>query len=262
MTKYYIFSLIVSLILLGNAGIISAQTVKELLEQGDRFAEEQFDNYKALENFQKAEKLEPNNYEVLWRLSRVYSDIAENMPSKTSEQKDAQLDKYQTSFNYADKAVKAAPDRSVTYVRRAVANGRIALFKGVFTAVGLVKSVKADAEKAIRLGNGGSYVQGLAHYVLGRTHFKVCDKAYLVRAPLGLGWGDMDVAEKELKKAVELYLDFRLFYLELGKYYIEEENYTEARKYLQKVKSSPKRNQNDDKNLSEANKLLSDIAGK
>ncbi|MFN3694117.1 MAG: tetratricopeptide repeat protein, partial [Ignavibacterium sp.] len=175
------------------SSVAFAQSLEELLKEGDNYVA-QFDNQKALEVYQKADQLFPNNWEVYWRLSRAYVDIGEHLPDKTDREKDTQLEYYKKAFDYADKAVKLAPTQSITYVRRAIANGRIALFEGVFSAVGTVKDVKNDCEKAIQLGNGGNYVQALAHYVLGRTHLKVCEKPYLVRLPLGLGWGDTEKA--------------------------------------------------------------------
>ena len=239
-----------------------AQSVDELIKQGDELATKDFDNQEALEKFQKADKLSPNNWEIYWRMSRTYSDIAEKMPSSTGAQKDAQLEKYQKSFEYADKAVKLAPDKSVTYVRRAVTNGRIALFKGIFSAIGLVKDVKEDAEKAIKYGNGGKEVQALAHYVLGRAHLKVCDKGYLVRLPLGLGWGDMKVSIAELNKAVELRPNFRMFHLDLARAYVKEDEYQKAKEHLYKIPYIPVANQEDEKYLSESKKLLGEIKDK
>lgn len=255
----FIYSLLFSLLFVFT---VNAQSVDDLIKQGDELATKDFNHTAALEKYTQAEKLSPNNWEILWRLSRVHADIAEKMPGSTSEQKDAQLVKYQKSFEYADKAVKLAPDKSVTYVRRAVTNGRIALFKGIFSAIGLVKDVKADAEKAIKLGNGGKEVQALAHYVLGRAHLKVCDKGYLVRLPLGLGWGDMKVSIAELKKAVELRSDFRMFHLDLARAYVKEEEYQKAKEHLYKIPYISVANQEDDKYLAESKKLLSEIKDK
>lgn len=241
---------------------VKGQSVDELLKKGDELATKEFDNQEALEKYTQAEKLSPNNWEVFWRLSRVHADLAEKMPGSTSEQKDAQLAKYQKSLEYANKAVKLAPDKAVVYVRRAVTNGRIALFKGIFSAIGLVKDVKEDAEKAIKLGNGGKEVQALAHYVLGRAHLKVCDKSYIVRLPLGLGWGDMKVSIAELKKAVELRPDFRMFHLDLARAYVKEDEYQKAKEQLYKIPYIPVANQEDDRYLAESKKLLSEIKDK
>jgi FimV-like protein len=235
-----------------------AQSVDELLKQGDQFVEE-FQNQKALDEYLKADKLFPNSWEVYWRISRAYVDLGEKMPDKTDAQKDEQEKIYKKAFEYADKSVKLGSNQSISYVRRAIANGRIALFEGIFSAIGTVNDVKEDCEKAIQIGNGGNYVQALAHYVLGRGHLKVCEKAYLVRLPLGLGWGDTEEAVRLLETAVKLKPNFRMFLFELAKAYIEEDEYDKAKETLKKVEKAPKVDEDDDKVLSEAKKLYEEI---
>ncbi|MFZ1519578.1 MAG: tetratricopeptide repeat protein [Ignavibacteriaceae bacterium] len=235
-----------------------SQTVDELIKQGDQFVSD-FQNQKALDTYLKAEKLEPNNWDVLWRISRAYVDLGEKMPEKTDAQKDEQEKVYNKALDYANKSIKNGSDQSITYVRRAIANGRIALFQGVFSAVGTVNDVKEDCEKAIQLGNGGNYVQGLAHYVLGRTHLKVCEKSYLLRLPIGLGWGDTEDAVKLLETAVKLKPNFRMFMFELSKAYVEEDEYDKAKELLKKIEKAPKVDEDDDKVLAEAKKLYEEI---
>lgn len=235
-----------------------AQSVDELIKEGDKLVAE-FQHQKALDNYLKAEKLSPDNWEVLWRISRAYVDLGEKMPDKTDAQKDEQEKIYKKSLEYADKAVKLAPNESITYVRRAISNGRIALFEGVFSAIGTVKDVKEDCEKAIQIGNGGNYVQALAHYVLGRTHLKVCEKAYLVRLPLGLGWGDTEEAVRLLEIAVKLKPNFRMFMYELAKAYVEEDEYEKAKDILKKIEKAPVQDEDDDKVLADAKKLYEEI---
>ena len=239
-------------------GLTRAQSLDELLKQGDDYTAK-FDNQKALDVYLQADKVSPNNWEVYWRISRAYVDIAQNMPEKTDEEKDAQLAEYQKGYDYADKAVKLAPGKSITYLRRAIANGRIALFKGVFSVGGIVNSVKSDCEKAIALNNGGDYWQAIAHYVLARTNAKVSEKWAPARAVLGLGWADLDVAITEYKKAIALFPNFRMFYLDLARAYIRDDEYKSAREMLQKVLESPKKDQDDDKRITEAKQLLKDI---
>ena len=235
-----------------------AQSLDELLKQGDQFVEE-FQNQKALDTYLKADKLSPINWDVLWRISRAYVDLGEKMPDKTDLQKDEQEKIYKKALEFADKSVKLGSDQAITYVRRAIANGRIALFEGVFSAIGTVKDVKEDCEKAIQLGSGGNYVQALAHYVLGRTHLKVCEKAYLVRLPLGLGWGDTEKAMQLLETAVKLKPNFRMFLYELAKAYIEEDEYDKAKETLKKVEKAPKIDEDDDIVLVNAKKLYEEI---
>ncbi len=236
-----------------------SQSLDSLLAQADQNLEVNFNNHQAFDVLSRADKLYPNNWKVNSRLSRVYVYLADDMPDNTSAEKDAQLAEYQKAFDYASKAVKLAPGKSVNYLRRAIANGKIALFKGVFSVAGVVKSVRDDCKKAITLGNGGNYVQGLAHYVLARTNAKVSEKWAPARAVLGLGWADLDTAFTEYKKAISLYPNFRMFYLDLAKAYIREDEYAEARAMLNKTIESPKKDQSDDSLLVEAKQLLAKI---
>ncbi len=181
------------------------------------------------------------------------------MPEGTDEQEEAKYNEYKKSLTYADSAVKLAPDESVTYLRRAIVSGRIALFEGVFSAIGFVNDVKDDCERAIQLDNGGNYVQALSHYVLGRAHAKVCEKSYLLRLPLGLGWGDMEVAIREFQNAIKLKPNYRMFYLELAKAYIEEDEYELAKQNLLLVEKAPFVLEDDDLYLQEAKQLLVEV---
>lgn len=235
-----------------------AQTVEDVIKEADKLVAE-FQHEKVLNLLLQADKQYPNNWQIKWRISRAYVDVGEHLPDKTDKEKEEQLEYYKKSFDYADQSVKLAPSESITYVRRAIANGRIALFQGVFSAIGTVKDVKADCERAIQLGNGGNYVQALAHYVLGRTHLKVCEKSYLVRLPLGLGWGDTGKALQLLETANKLYPNFRMFMLELAKAYIEEDQVEKAKDTLKKLEKAPFLDEDDDIVLAEAKKLYDKI---
>lgn len=236
----------------------SGQTTEELIQLGDKYNSE-FQHQKSLDAYLKADNLQPGNWEIMWRISRALVDIANKMPQETDEQEEAKYNKYLESLLYADSAVILAENKSVTYLRRAIVNGRIALFEGVFSAIGRVDNVKDDCERAIQLDNGGNYVQALSHYVLARTHAKVCEKAYIVRLPLGLGWGDMEVAIREYQIAIKLKPNYRMFYLGLAKAYIEEDEYELAKENLLKVEKAPFVLEDDDEYLQEAKLLLIEV---
>lgn len=250
-----IFALLIIILFSSNS---FSQSIEEVIKEADKLVAE-FQHEKVLDLLLKADKQYSNNWQIKWRISRAYVDIGEHLPDKTDKEKEEQLDYYKKSFDFADQAVKLAPSESITYIRRAIANGRIALFQGVFSAIGTVKDVKADCERAIQLGNGGNYVQALAHYVLGRTHLKVCEKSYLVRLPLGLGWGDTGKALQLLETANKLYPNFRMFMLELAKAYIEEDQIEKAKDTLKKLEKAPFQDEDDDIVLAEAKKLYDKI---
>ncbi len=253
--KLSMFIFIISVSFFNN---IFAQSAEQIITDGDSLVSI-FDNQSALQKYLQADKIKPNNWNVYWRLSKAYVDIADEMPNNNSDEEDAQLAKYQTAYDYADKAVKLAPTQSITYLRRAIANGKIALFKGVFSVAGVVNKVKEDCEKAIKLGNGGNYFQSLSHYVLGRTHAKVSEKWAPARSVLGLGWGDIDTAIVEYNRAIKLKPNFRMFYLDLAKAYIREDEYSKAREALKNVMDSPKEEKSDDDYLAEAKNLMEAI---
>ena len=241
--------------------LLFGQQVERLIDEGDKFTDS-FNNKNALDKYLQADKLSPKNWDILWRISRSYINIGTHMPENTGDQKDAQLEVFQKALSYADMSVNYGSDKSITYLRRAIANGRIALFKGVFTVGGVVNSVKSDCEKAIKLNNGGSYMQGLTHYVLARTNAKISEKWAPARAVLGLGWADNEIAIKEFKIAISLYPNFRMFYIDYARSLIKEDDYGAAKDILNKCISSPKQEEDDDSRLSEAKLLLNDIKNK
>ncbi len=229
-----------------------------LLALGDKYYS-QFDNKAALEVYQKADKLYPDNWKVLWRISRAYVDIGEHFDENMENFEDEQLKMYKMALDYADRAVKLAPNEAMPYVRRAIANGRIALFKGVFSVASIVDAVRDDCKKAIELGNGGNIVQSLAHYILARTHAKVSQKWAPARAVIGLGWADLDSALVEYQKAIELRPGFIMYYLDYAKALIRNDDYEKAREMLNKALACKKQDEDDHIRLAEVKKLLDEI---
>jgi tetratricopeptide (TPR) repeat protein len=246
----------------GMQGIAFAQDLKSLLAEGDVYAENKFDDRKALEIYKKAESLDPKNYGVLWRISRAYVDIAEHLPAGNDEQRKEQLSMYHLSLDYAEKTIKANASGMMGYLRRAISNGRVALSKGVFSQIGLIKEVKADVEKAIQLHNEDTHQLAVAHYVLARAHDKVCEKAYLVRLPLGLGWGDRKTDMDEYEKAISLNQDFIMFRLDAARNYIEMSEYQKAKEHLYKIPKLGVHDEDDVQFKKEAAALLLEIKNK
>ncbi|MCX8056697.1 MAG: tetratricopeptide repeat protein [Ignavibacteria bacterium] len=254
-------NLIIVLVLLFVATIYS-QSVQDLIKKCDEYIEEKFDNVNALKTIEQAYKLDPNNFEVLWRMSRAYVDYAEHLPSKTDQEKEQQLKMYEKAVEFAEKAIKVNPNSSIGYIRRAIANGRVALFKGVFQSISLVNSVKADCEKAIQLNNGGDIQQSVALYVLARAHSKVCERPKFARSIIGLGWGDREEAAKLFERAIKMRPNFIMYRLEAAKNYIAMENFQKAKEHLYAIQNLPKLDEDDDEYRAEARKLLNEIKNK
>lgn len=254
--KHKIFCLFIFLFLIN---ITYSQSVIDLIKQADELIEVKFDNINQLKVIEQAYKLEPNNFEVLWRMSRAYIDFGEHLPDISDEEKEIQLKQYEKALDFANKSISVNPRSMIGYLHRAIANGRIALFKGVFKAISLVNSVKADLEKAIKLNNGGDNHQSVAHYVLARAHAEVCEKPYLLRLPLTLGWGDRDEATKHYETAIKLRSNFIMFRVDAAKNYIELDEWQKAKEHLYAVPNLPNLDEDDGTYRIEAKKILEEI---
>jgi tetratricopeptide (TPR) repeat protein len=232
--------------------------VIQLIAEGNDFSEKQFDNQKALDKYLQADALSPNNDEILWRISRAYVDIGEHLPAATDEEKDKQLETYQKALDYANKAVTANPKNSMAYCRRAIATGRVALFRGVFSVGGLVNSVRDDCRKAIELDS----TDAAAYYVLGRTHAKLVEKPKFVRWPLGLGWGNIDDAIKNYEESIALRPGFIMYRLDAARAFVENDDYAKAREQLNVIPTLSKEDEDDDQFRKDAKELLDQIKDK
>lgn len=241
-----------------SAAAPDSSKADQLIAQGNIFAEKTFENQKALQSYQAAVALEPNNYEALWRISRAHVDIGEHLPAATEQEKAQQLQTYDKALEFANKAIAANANGAMGYTRRAIANGRIALFKGVWESLDLVKQTKADCEKALALDPK----EPAAYYVLGRTHMKVSEKPRIVRWPLGLGWANLGDAVKNFEKAIALRSEFIMYRLDCARAYVEDDEYGKARTHLTAIATLPTMDEDDGQFRKEAQDLLEKIKDK
>ncbi len=261
-TSIVFYSIVVALFFLANFAHAQANDsvarVVVLMGEGDMYAEKTFENENALKKYLDILTIDSTNFEALWKTSRAFVDIAEHLPTSTDEQKEKQLQTYDFALAYANKAIAMKPDSSMGYTRRAIANGRITLFKNVWKSTGLVNDVREDCEKAISLNPNNA----TAYYVLGRAHVKLNEKPKIFRWPLGVAWGNLDDAIKNYEKAISLRPDFIMFRIDAARAYIEKEDYVKAREHLTLIPTLPTLDEDDDQFRKEATELLEQIKNK
>ncbi|GBD94545.1 tetratricopeptide repeat protein [bacterium BMS3Abin05] len=251
MRKQGFISGIFVFVLLISGSLFAQTTVNEWITKGDS-AYNSYNDRAALKAFQAAVKLDPKNYEALWRVSRSYLDIGEHSP------KDKQLAYYQKALVFADSAIHVNPKGSEGYLRRAIANGKVSLFKGVFNSIGLVKKVRADCLKAIALDPKND----VAYYVLARAHQEVAKKPKFFRGVLGLGWASREEAQKLFEKAISLNPTFIMFNLDYARLLVQMKKYDKAIEILKKIPSFPRQDEDDPQYRKEAAALLKKIEKK
>jgi tetratricopeptide (TPR) repeat protein len=254
-----------SLILLLSLTVLAVlgwgQTAADHIKAGDE-SYAQFDDQKALEHYQEALKLEPENYEALWKASRASVDIADIMPG--GDKASAERQKlYTQGTDLAEKAVKANPNDTWGHFQVAAALGKKLLMLGKKEQIDGSKKVKAEIDKAIELDPNND----LAYHALGRWHRRMAEIGGTSRFFGGIIYGSIpkgsfEESEKNLKKAVDLKPEFVNHHLELGKTYVAVKKYDLAAAEFQKAIDLPKTTSKDDVLKAEAQAELAKIKGK
>lgn len=228
------------------AGLGYAQTAAEHIQMGDQ-AYTQFDDQKALEHYSEAMKLEPANYEALWKTSRAMVDLADIIPATDKDIKDRQLKMYTEATALAKKAVAASPNDTWGHFQLAAANGKRLLLLGKKEQIEASKAVRAEIDKAIELDP----TNHLAYHALGRWHRRMDEiggaKRFFGSIVYGsIPKGSYAESEKNLRKAIELHPEYVNHYLELGRTLVALKKFDEAGEAFQKCIDLPKTTSKDD----------------
>jgi len=243
-------------------GPASAQTAADHLKKGDEYYT-QLKDALALEEYLAAAKLEPGNYEALWKASRSLVDNGDLVDTKQKGYEEKQKKFYQDAEVYARKAVAANANDTWGHFHLSAAMGKHALLLGKKDQIAMSKEIKIEIEKAIALDgtNDGAY------HALGRWHRRIAEIGGAKRLIGGLLYGGIpkgSFAESEtyLKKAVELKPDYINHRLELGRTFISLDKYKEAAAEFQKCFDLPATTAKDPGYKAEAQKELAAIQKK
>lgn len=188
---------------------------------------------------------------VLWRMARAKIDLGEKKTGK------AALALYEAALADAQSAVDIDPSNALAQQALAVACGRVALFKGVFKSLGLVKRVHEAGLRAAAKGDS----LPIALYVLGRTHAKLIEKPAVARKMLGLGWVSEDSVSYYYNRAlrvsrgnmIQCRVEFAEFLINVRK------DVNAARKMLQETLALPIRDEQDPPARARAEELLRNL---
>ena len=144
---------------------------------------------------------------------------------------DSQLEAFSVLIEDARKATETETDSAEAWIWSGIIKSSYAGVKGGLGALSAAKAAKADLEKAIALN--GEAMQGSAYTSLGVLYLNVP------------GWpvafGDEEEGVALLKKGLELgpdTIDSNYFYAE---YLFKNDQFDEARQYLQKALQAPAR---------------------
>jgi tetratricopeptide (TPR) repeat protein len=258
--KGFKLGLIVFLALFFAAGLVLAQSVEEFIRNGDEFYA-QWEDQKALDEYLKGLKIEPKNYEALWKAARGYVDVADLITGSGKEVNNKKFDLYLKAENCARQAVAVNPNDTWGHFFLSAALGKKVLLLGKKEQIDVSKKVKAEIDKAIELDPNND----LAYHALGRWHRRMAEIGGAKRAIGSILYGSIpkgsfQESEKWLKKAIELKPDYINHHLELGRTYVAMEKLSLAVEEFKKCLELPETSSKD-KSLKEEAKVELDKKG-
>ncbi len=204
--------------------------VAKLIKANDDL-NDQNDYVTAFKKIMEADKLEPDNPQIMWRVARAYFNIADQSPDDEAVQK---ANMY-PGFEYAKRCVEKAPEIAGGHQYYAILIGRIGEIEGTKQKIENSYAVREHTLIAIDLDpeNDSNY------HVMGRWNYALADLSWVERKIASIIYATPPDATFE--EAVEFFTkaneiaggdDIRHL-LWMGKSYIKLEKKDLAKKILQ-----------------------------
>lgn len=201
----------------------SEAKVARLISEGDALYRERFRTttwHECLARYQEAQRLDPKNFEALWRLSRQYFFLAER-----SNDDDRKQELGMRGYEWGQKAIAVSPLRIEGHYFSGIALGQYAL--GISVVKALVKGIDGDYTRAIgaALKIDRGYDLGGPLIAMGRYYFNLPWPKY-----------DGEKSIQFLKEAIQKGDKLRAHFY-LAETYLEEEQYADALREVEVVLS-------------------------
>ena len=233
---------------------LCAQGVEELVNAGDAL-DGRNRNSEALSLYLRADAQEPNDAEILRRLSKQYAQLMLDARSASEER---QLG--EKALDAAKRAVAASPNNSQAHLSLAIAYGRIALGEPARRKIEMSKLIKQEAETAVRLDPKNDN----AWHVLGRWNYEVANFNPILKAIAQAVYGRLPDASNEkaveyFGKAIALHPRRVAHHFELGRAYLALGKQQDAREEFDTGLSLPSSEKSDDNNKQRARATLKQL---
>jgi tetratricopeptide (TPR) repeat protein len=224
-------AMLVALILSAGEGRAqtTAVTVRDGVTRADDF-HAALRPAEALESLRGALQSDSTRFDALWRASRE----TVNLGMLAADDDEARA-WYAASVDFAERAVRSAPDSANGYQWLSIALGRLALSEGPKTRVRLAVQVRENALLAVQIDSTAAG----AHNVLGEWHAEIQRLGGLTRfaAERILGADTFRLASWEeavhhLNRAIELEPDALIHRLALARVYLDLGQQADARTQL------------------------------
>ncbi|MEI9897834.1 MAG: tetratricopeptide repeat protein [Chthoniobacter sp.] len=255
MRRLFLFSTLIAAsgLLFAGKGRAS-EAAEDLIRKGDVFYA-RLEPSEALKFYLPAEKLDPNNPQLLVRIARQYRHL---MCETSAKEQKRQLGT--TAVDYAQRAVALAPNDPDTQLAVAISYGKLLPLVGTGDQIADSRLIKAAVDKVLALDSNND----LGWQILGRWYRALADVSGVKRALAQMAYGKLPPAKYEdavkcFEKAIELNPNRLMHYIELGRTYGQMGKPIEARKYISKGLAMPNTEKDDPETKDLGRELLAKL---
>ncbi len=227
-------------------------SVPDGLMQQAAAAEARQDSQTALELYQRADKISPDNPAVLQKIARQYSDLVAVQPEIAGKKHYAEI-----ALDYSQRAVALAPENAVNVLSLAVCHGKLALYSDTRDKVNYSRLVWEETNRALALNPNYAW----AHHVLGRWNCEVASLHSVSKFFVKLLYSELppastDEGVRQLQIATKLEPDELNHWLELGFAYLAAGENDQARAQWNQCLAMHSRGIHDDSAMKKARDAL------
>jgi tetratricopeptide (TPR) repeat protein len=212
-----------------------------LLAKGDTF-DKQLKTTEALNAYLEADKIEPNNSEILNHIAMEYG-----LSMDDTADKNAKRDRGLKALDYAKRSVAADNNNSTSHLALAISYGRVAGYLDNKTKIAYSKLVKEEGDTALKMDPNNA----LTYYVLGSWNYELANLNPIMKAIASAIYGRLpdasnDAALQYFKKAIALKPNRVANYVEIGRTYAALKQHDLASQNLKKALSLPSQEKDDE----------------
>ncbi len=206
---------------------LASNTAADLILQGDA-CDNAFKPKQALKHYLPAERITPDDPELLIKIARQYVYQMDSLPSK-----DAKVKSARRALAYSERAMKLAPNSSEPYLSVAICYGKLTPLVGTREKIQASSKIKQAAEQALKLDPNNDY----AWHLLGRWHQALAGVGGVTRSVAKMIYGGLPNASYNesarcFERAKALNPNRLIHHIELGRTYAEMSRKTEAKRYI------------------------------
>lgn len=248
----YKLLIVIGWFIFGTLGL--PQTISDLLKKAD----DKYDADNIQGNFdllKEAEKTDPENIEVIWRLARVHFDFSDNTDDESVIEENIYA-----GFEYAKRALEIDDTHPKSHMWYSILIGRVGEIEGTEQKIKNSYKVAEHTLIAIELDpeDGGNY------HVMGRWHYTLSDLSWIERKIASWVYAtppeaSFEEARDYFNQAIEKVPDEIRNYLWLGKTLIELDDDKGAEGALRQALKIPATTESDRILQKEAGELLEDL---